>query len=1127
MKLTFPLVAALVCAAVPAFAVPVSIAVVGPDNKPLAGAKLDAFEFIATSNEPDKPIADVAAGADGVFRWEWGGAFDAAEVPSAARRQLHVKVSAPGMVVQHRLLKREQTTIVMQAAREWSGVVLEQNQKPVAGVTLQLTGFDQETAENAGDSGGNRFYFSGDEQTAVTDANGRWTMKGLPLRGKARVTIRDARVVSERLDLAIGEGEAAPIYLKQGATIAGVLRAPDGSPVVGEKVSAGFGEQSLAVTDADGRFLVSGVAPGEIELYIGDLFLRGREGQAPPAFLFDRVTGVAAKAGQTTDVGEIKAQKGVLLTARIVDNQTKLPLPGARFFDDWGNSTGVISGADGTLQVRVLPSRLGRDSSRPNIKSQGYIDYEIIAPNDLAAATLDLGTVALGRGAVVTGTVRLEGDAKAEGRLPSISLSREGKYDFIWPAEDGKFSSKALAAGSYNVNLNAGDGNWQIVSPRTATVPEAGKEAKPIEVIVKRLTPFLPLIKEVRGRLLDANGQGVAGATIKARLKTEIGNFYAPSALTDANGFYAFEDRGQNVVGAEIESAQHPIYLVGGKAEVSVEDGIATVTGLSAKKRGAVFTGRVVGADGKAAAGAWLAVLEARDYAPVRTGADGTFKLPDVPLDKFTLLAAHNREWAQLPIESSAATVKIELNSSSGVTDRAAVIAALMQIPSNTGLSVEKVLENWDALGADVVEQFLRRDGAPRPAIVAMFGAELARRQPALFLKRAPELLDGAKGEAREDLEAQLNLLRAASDDAGLRTDANAWLNEQTQVKREIKPRSVMQLLQMAAVAQRLGRADAAQWLDYAAALNAQLKGNAESNTYAWSATLGAFDYPSLARFAEDWKPSDEFQLWSYLAPVMARAGDVKGARQALARVETLMAEPEMAQFAQNARKYQRADPTRTLNEVRSAVAGALARRDAPAAFALADQIKDVYPRAKAMLKVADGAGAANALIAEKALRDVMQARSGNIELFSMAASIGAQISPQLGEELFALALEKSLPDPARRSSFRAPTIGTWAFYHAPYDAAHSRVLIEREWNWRLPAATKSKNDSFSSDVNALYELIKGMAAVDPARAAQMRELADAIETKSYGQKAGQFDLAVITLSTPAQRARMGVDSRY
>ena len=544
MKTPIFLAAALVCAAVPACAVPVSVTVVGPDNQPLSAAKLSSSDVKYARDDATKTQERPQIGDGGVFAFDWDGDL-ADKRPYGEKRLLRVRIEAPGMAPQLQIIRAAKTTIALQPSRDWSGVVLDQDQKPVAGVTLKLG----EVTLPAPTSEASEFLSDAvadvGPQTVVTDAGGRWTMKGLPARGNARVTLEDARFIGQRLQMKLGDGEAAPIFVKPGATIAGVLVAPDGKPVAGETVRAGFGVERVAKTDAAGRFVISGIEPGETELYIGDFFAREGKGKPAPAFIFDRVTGVKAEAAQTTDVGAIKAVTGVLLKARVVDAQTKLPLEGARFFDNWGNSTEVLSGADGGLQVRVLPTRLGGESSfsKPKIKSDGYVEYEIApAKTEIAdAVTLDLGTVTLQRGAIVTGTVRLDGDAVKGVRLPSISLSREGKYDFIWPDTAGNFTSKALAAGSYGVNMNGNNGDWQIVSPRNVTVPEAGGAIKPVEVVVKRLTPFLPTIQKANGRIVDANGAGVAGVTVRARMISESGSYSSPTGTTDGEGNFTLD----------------------------------------------------------------------------------------------------------------------------------------------------------------------------------------------------------------------------------------------------------------------------------------------------------------------------------------------------------------------------------------------------------------------------------------------------------------------------------------------------------------------------------------------------------------------------------------------------------
>ena len=1116
MKLT--LLVVLVCATAPALAVPVSVTVVGPDNKPLPDAKLSSFEtkFIYD----DVPNVTEQTGVAGVFAWNWDGDF--ADKQSVGKKPfLRVRVQAPGMASQFQVIQKGQTTIHLQKTRSWSGVVFDPNQKPLAGAVITLSSVTPALEEPGEKDELLGAFVAVENKTAVTDANGRWTFEGLPTTGRATIAFSAPNFASQRIELPLGDGDAAPIYAKPGGAIAGQLLAPDGSPIVGETVQAFVGSYESTETDAQGRFTLDGLPPGENRFLVGKFVADDGKKQTVPPYILERFQRATVEAGKTTAMEPIKAQKGLLFRARVVGADTKKPIEDARFRIGYNSIVNAVA-ADGTLQSRVLPTDQNGGFDRPKIESDGYVDYDLpINALKTKGDTLDLGTIEMQRGNKITGTIRLESVPPGT-KPPSISFSRQNNYDFISPKDDGSFSSKTLEAGSYSVNMNGGGANWEIVSPRTVSLPEAGTEFKPIEVVIKRLTPVLPIIKSATGRVLDENGQGVAGVTVRATMSLENGNTYPNrTALTDKDGTFTIPGEDE-VIGVEIQGAELPGYIVGGQTKIAVADNIATITGLVAKKRGAIYRGHVVGANGQPAAKAWVGVVEARDYEPVQTDENGDFALPDVPLSQFTLLAAKDRDWAKQAAQSDKSGATLELQSSQNVADRERTLEQLLAIKG--GVSTDKLFGAWDVLGAQNIERYIRRNGEPAPEVMALFGAELGRRDPAQLIKRAPELLGNSAGEARENLEAQLNLARAASDDAGALTDANAWLDEQKQIKREINARSVTQLLQMAAVAQKLKRDDAAQWLDYAAAVAAQLKGDPEQNAYAWSNALAALGFDAITRFTEGYDAPTEFQLLSYMTPILARAGDVAGAQKSLARMETLLADPAMTGAAEQARKQQRELPSNSLQRMQSAVAGAVAPTDPVAAYALAQKITDVFTRARAMIRVGDGAQkAGNAAIAEKALRDVMKARIGNVEFFAQAAAIGARVNAQLGDELFVIAKDKALPKD-ERGGFGPPSIGAWAFYHAPYDAALSRELIEREWNWRLPAATKNNNDAFSSGFGALYELVHGMAAVDTKRAAEMQTQVDASETKNYGQAMSQFDIAVATLATAEQRERLGVN---
>ena len=535
-------------------------------------------------------------------------------------------------------------------------------------------------------------------------------------------------------------------------------------------------------------------------------------------------------------------------------------------------------------------------------------------------------------------------------------------------------------------------------------------------------------------------------------------------------------------------------------------------------------SGRVVDAQGKPAAKAWVAVIEARDREPIQTDGNGVFAFPDLSLTQFTLLAAKDRDWAKQSGENNNAQAILKLQTSATVVDRARAIERLVAIEG--GVSPDRLFAAWDALGIEGVERFLWRKGEPADEITERFGAELARRDPAQLLRRAPELLASVSGEARENLDAQIQRVRAGADDADERASAGVWLDEQTQFKREISARGVTQLLQMAAVAQRLKRPDAAQWLDYAAAVAAQLKGNAEPNARAWSSALADLGADAIARFSEERSADENFYLWVYAAPIMARAGDAVGAQQMLARLKNEVSATEMTQLVEGARQQSRVSPLYFLQEAKITVASVLSETDPVAAFAVAQETGGDY-RARAMMRVADGARrAGNAELAVQSLSELRKTRTGVVEYYAQAAAIGARLNPQLGAELFARARGKAFP-PNYPANVPPPSIGGWAFYHAPHDAAQSRVLVEREWNWRLPAARVNESEFFALDYFALYKLVGAMTVIDAERAAEMRTQMETIDSRNYITSMAQLDLVVAALATPRQREQLsavGVD---
>ena len=1145
MKLTFPLVAALVCATLPAFAVPVAVTVVGPDNKPLASAKLS----IGEGKYPlDAALqAREIEGAAGRFAFEWDGTFPVKGVTLAPNEQrfLIVRVAAPGMATQTQAINQAETTVALQTGRSFGGIVTDGAQKPVAGVGIELdrwtvTAPDEMGATHEGAASAQSAFFSplleAWKRRAVTDAEGRWQFNDLPLAASARFTLADPRFVRQTFDADLSAPQAPPLFVKLGATISGVLLAPNGTPLADRPVSSGWGSANQTRTDAQGRFTLTSVEPGEVSLRSNSSNLSASNSADYVVPSLDKVRAVA---GETTDVGQWRAVAGVLVKARFVDEKTRQPIRGARL-NFW---SGVALSADeaGQISGRILPANLDEGGqSLASAGASGYVSTQISRPVvGKEDSTLDLGTIELARGTVVRGTVRIEGeDAKTIVNAPDLTIGNGGNAQRVdlWRGKP-EFATAAMKPGNYTVSLErnwrAANQDWELVSPKSVKVPAPAEDGAPnekmapLEIVLRRLKPATALLGLVSGRVTDAQGNGVGGATVAVGLRA--GNSYTRAqVLSQSDGSFQIErsdPRSPLYFAAEtveVISIERPDYFWASQPTIETTAGATTIGNLRLKTRGVVFAGRVLNADGTGATGAWVAALGARDYPLVRAGADGRFELVDLPVEKFDLVAASDSAFGRAPAELETANFTMTL-APIATPDRAALAARALE----GKVEFWNALSYWDVLGtarmADLLTLADATDG--RDSVVLPFAFQLAQRDPAEFLRRAPALLELAEKKQRPWIETKAFALRAASDEADDRIAAHAWLDEQKMVKREINVASVTRLLQMAVVAHNLKREDAAQWLDYAAAISAQLKNGVDGESRGWGEPLAQLGTGAMALFAEEMRPTTEFSLWQGAVVPLVRGGDVASAKRALARMEELAQRPELIEIG---KQQSWNDPATQLDSARNAFAVELAETDAAGALQIVPASGQAWDRVNALISIADRAlKSRDNATAEKALRQIAAMRNVNSDKLALAASLAQQLDPKLGAELWADALKRVMPDKSNDFGGYRPSVAMWAFYHASLDAAQSRVLLEREWHWRLPAAVKTKGEEYYIDALMLGQLAMGMAAVDPARALEMRDQARAQTAKADAAPGTDLGLAAAILATPAQRARLNVGARF
>ena len=1146
MKLSAFFALALVCLTATARAVPVTVTVVGPDDKPLADAQLSVIEAPLTSTEENARAAREVTGENGLFRFERDSEFVVGKpdfnAPETLTKSAYLwaRVAAPGMTTETRLIRQSDTTIHLQAGRVWGGVVLDADEKPVAGVTIEINSwsvgtreifnpFEDDTTEQAGFSG----YGTEWKLRTQTDAQGRWQFDALPARGRASLLLSDTRFISKVVDVSIGPLDAPPLFARAGATITGVLVTPAGKPIEGALVSAGYGDAVSPKTGADGRFTLTGVEAGETSLrdYSNAIFTPGDKSVTDTGYILSPLERVTAVAGKITDIGRWQAKAGVKVSAQIVDAATKKPLESVNLYF-WSGGGGFQSDAQGRIETRALTDDWNDDPYVGSINKEGYISAQIARPKlDKDAQTVDLGTVEMERGTTLKGKVRIEGETDNPRFLPSIILQNptDGNVGFLNTQDKtGEFASEAMKPGTYKVSLatNRSDENngFELVSPTTIKVPALPKagapapEVAPLEIVVKRVGDAPTLLGQISGRVTDSEGKGVGGAIVSARLTSNNRSTMA-TALSENDGSFVVEKASYlgdfGATSVDVTGIERPGYGWASAPTVETKGGATTIGNLTLKKLGVIFAGRVLEEAGVGAGGAWVGVIEARDFEPVQSAPDGSFELRDVPLDKFTLIAARDAAWTRIEANSKASGVTLKLQTPAPPDRETLANQALEGDTRYLNLS-----EYWDILGVARLQALVARSDR----FTISFALELAERDPQEFLRRAPTFLENATDDVRAQLEPQLFLARAASDKADDRAAAQQWLAEQKSAKRAISADSVRQLLALAQIADALKQpAETASWLDYAAAINAQLGaagGNAETGRAA--ARLG---YDAARTFIEEAKPAAEFAFWRGASATLAKRGDFAGAKAALSRMQELAKTPALVE-ADKGEPWN--GPTRTIKTITQNMAGALAKTDAAGALELLPTNINSWERGRLLLTIADRAVAArSAPIAQRALHEVFQSDNLSDGDYALAASLAQQLDPQLGAELWAEARKRLVPDKDWQMRGDSPaSIGMWAFYHARLDAGLSRVLIEREWNWRLPAAVKEKDDKYSSAVQYLATLVLGMGAVDPARALQMREVANA-QTGKNGAVKADLQLAAAILASDAQRARLGAEMGY
>ena len=440
----------------------------------------------------------------------------------APTRKSGIKV-APDQIV-------DAGTIILDDGRALRGrVVAAKDDAPVPGATVSVSepqGFKMMSAGRDTAAG-----------VAVSGLDGRFEIGGLEPRTYAVDAAQpDYSPNSGRIEISPdADTDDFVIKLSRGGSVTGLVRdaqkqALPNVSVLLTKIPMGGGPQTVS-TGPDGRYTFEKIAPGEY------MVIRAPTGGGP-LMLFGGMKQVEVREGETT-VHDLDEAAKITLTGRVL--KAGQPVANSMLFFSPTTAEGPPSDlkqsrtdADGRYQIGL--DAAGSYSVTVSAMRSMWVGAGsgiTIQVPDQPSAVVDItvksagvaGRVTNGEGKPVSGAVVTvsPGEAAAGG---DGGHGRRGTQDTTDP--DGSFLVDGLEPGVYSVNVAAV--GYRNAQPPPVTI-SSESDVPSLDV---RLEPG----RSVRGRVVDANGNGISSAwVVVAPAGSRSGRDMLP-AISDVNGTF-------------------------------------------------------------------------------------------------------------------------------------------------------------------------------------------------------------------------------------------------------------------------------------------------------------------------------------------------------------------------------------------------------------------------------------------------------------------------------------------------------------------------------------------------------------------------------------------------------------
>jgi hypothetical protein len=461
--------------------------VIDEDRKPVAGALVSASS------------AGSARGRSGVTNA--AGEFGI-RVVTGAMLPMPVYASKRGYVTsvsQSRIWKpgevRDDIVITLTHGFEAQVRVLDRQERPVPNAQVNVT-------HSAGP--GERFLAIACVDPSLPDchrtgADGIVAVRTTEGRHDLMVLGEDVAPVRVPSQMLTARAASVVVHVDRGVEISGRVVLADGTPVADAIVESPTAVMPRSATSAaDGTFKIIGVAAGSA---VVTAFSSDHRLSSPPM-------PVKAPANDVT----ITMPRGARIEGRIVDRATQQPITDFTMILPTRNVPGVMSGANpyaGGQPIHADDGRYALDNVPPGtlqltVRATGYVTAtrgDITVEDGKTVSGID---VSLDRGATVSGVVT-SGRAPVAGVQVRLAFQRTPGFSNAATDADGNYTLDGLSEGDHTIEFQK-SGFIVLRKPIEIT---AGKD--------QRLDAELDPGHELRGRVVDRSGQGVASVIVSTR----------------------------------------------------------------------------------------------------------------------------------------------------------------------------------------------------------------------------------------------------------------------------------------------------------------------------------------------------------------------------------------------------------------------------------------------------------------------------------------------------------------------------------------------------------------------------------------------------------------------------------